>query len=221
MFELKDVKIDDRLVIDHVTIPEGKVTCIVGESGSGKTTLLKLLNGMSSPSSGEILYKGAAISQINLVHLRRQVVMAPQEPAIFEGDIKENLLIGLQFAEKPPVSEGVLHQALEAVQLHVPLDQDAGVLSGGEKQRLGLARVLLLEPQVLLMDEPTSALDEATAESIMRRILNKGRDGEASESKRTVVMISHSSSLVKEFAEHIIKVEQGRAYSHSVREGLA
>ena len=149
MFLLKDVKYKDILYIKDLEIPRKKITSIVGESGSGKSTLLKLLNKLISSDTGEVFYNNQPLSEIDSVELRRNVVMLPQSPAIFSGSIKDNLLIGLKFSEKPLASDKKLVEVLKLVKLNKELSEYANNLSGGEKQRLAIGRVLLLEPEVL------------------------------------------------------------------------
>lgn len=100
MFLFDKVKYKDILDIDKLRIEKYKVTSIVGQSGSGKTTLLRLLNKLISCDSGEIYYDGKALSSLDSVKLRREVVMLGQEPVVFSGSIKDNLLAGLRFSEK-------------------------------------------------------------------------------------------------------------------------
>src|SRR5688572_13102079 len=107
-FTLDNVRFGRILEVPHLEIPEGKVTCIVGRSGSGKTTLLRLLNRMISPDAGTILYRGTPITEIDPVELRRRVVMLPQSPVMFDGTIRDNLLIGLRFSDRPPVDDDTL-----------------------------------------------------------------------------------------------------------------
>lgn len=168
MYKLKEVKYKDILDIDNLHIPKHNITCIVGESGSGKTTLLRLLNKLISPNRGEITYKEKSLEAIDPIKLRREVIMLPQTPAIFSGSVKENLLIGLKFSEKTFVSDKELSSILKTVKLNKELEEDAGKLSGGEKQRLALGRIMLLEPEVYLLDEPSSALDEETEQMIIK-----------------------------------------------------
>ena len=192
MFLLKEVVVDRILSINELTIAPHKITCIVGPSGSGKTTLIRLLNDLHSPSKGLITYNGNDIREYDPTLLRREIVMLQQSPIVFDGSIKDNLLIGMQFAQMEFVGEKELKRALQLVHLEKELEQEATDLSGGEKQRLCLARVLLMKPNVLLLDEPTSALDEATADVVMKNII-RYRD----EENCTIVMISHTSSVVE------------------------
>lgn len=205
MFELHNVRWKHILDIDRLTVREGVTTCIAGDSGSGKSSLLRLLSGMISPDRGEIFYKGAPMSALNPVLHRRQVVTAPQAPAIFEGSVRDNLQIGLLYTDRPQATESELRQAMEEAELSASLEQDAGTLSGGEKQRLAIARILLLRPPVLLLDEPTSSLDEGTAERILARIV-----GSASKSGQSIVMISHSPAVIRRFGDYRVTIEAGK-----------
>lgn len=203
-FQLEQVKYKDILKIDKLQIPEAKITCIIGESGSGKTTLLRLLNNLISPDEGSIFYKGRNIEDIDPIQLRREVVMLPQNPTVFSGSVKDNLLIGLEFAEKDKVRDEVLSEILRSAQLDKPLSTIASTLSGGEKQRLALARIMLLEPEVILLDEPTSALDEGTEERVIESVVEfvKGKT-------RTLIMVVHSKSIAQRFADVAVTIQGG------------
>jgi putative ABC transport system ATP-binding protein len=205
MFSLTEVKYKNILDINHLTIKKHKVTCIVGESGSGKTTLLRLLNKLISCDSGEIFYDNQSINDISSVELRRNVVMLPQAPAIFSGSIKDNLLIGLKFSEKLPVSDDKLVEVLKLVNLNKALEESTEKLSGGEKQRVALGRVILLQPEVLLLDEPSSALDEATEHLIIEALVNYTK-----KNNKTLIMVTHSKKVAHHFSDDIIEIKNGR-----------
>lgn len=203
MFTLKEVKYKDILYIKNLNIKKHKVTCIVGESGSGKTTLLMLLNKLISCDSGEIFYNDNFLSHINSVELRRNVVMLPQSPAIFSGSIKDNLLIGLKFSERPMPSNNELLEVLKLVKLNKDLNLDAEKLSGGEKQRVALGRVILMKPEVLLLDEPSSALDEDTENMIIEALVNYTK-----ENNKTLIMVTHSKKVASQFSDEIIEIKK-------------
>ena len=204
-FQLEQVKYKDILDIHKLEIPTDKVTCIIGKSGSGKTTLMKLLNGMISPDAGKVFADGKDIATLDLVQLRREVTMLQQTPSIFKGSVADNLNIGRRFAGGEPATDTEMQQVLETVHLHKALDTDAADLSGGEKQRLAFARVLLLKPKALLLDEPTSALDEDTAHEIMKQVLATFK-----EQRQTVVMVTHAQAMVDAFAEYVVELEAGK-----------
>ncbi|KEK25185.1 ABC transporter ATP-binding protein [Bacillus gaemokensis] len=203
MFLLKDVAYKDILHIPYLEIHKEKITCIIGESGSGKSTLLRMLNDLQSPTAGSIEYNGMPIPSYSPIQLRREVVMLGQTPPIFEGTVKDNLLMGLRFSEKTFPPNDALQQALATVSLDKDLEDNASSLSGGEKQRLSLARVLLMDPPVYLLDEPTSALDAETEKRVMKQFA-----AVAKQKKKTVIFITHSQQLPEEIADDIIEISK-------------
>lgn len=205
MFSIRDVRYRDILDIPHLDIPEGIVTCIVGKSGSGKSTLMRLLNRMISPDAGTITYQGTPITEIDPVQLRRRVVMLPQSPVMFDGTIRENLCKGLEFAGKPMVDDAILHRIMDVMDLNKDLDGDAAPLSGGEKQRVALGRVLVMRPEAALLDEPSSALDRGTERIIMERVVAGAREYGV-----TLVVVTHSRALAEAITENLIEIEGGR-----------
>lgn len=203
MFILKDVTYKDILHIPYLQIQKEKITCIIGESGSGKSTLLRMLNDLQFPTSGIIEYNGKLISDYPPIQLRRDVVMLGQTPPIFDGTIKDNLLMGLRLSEKPFPNDDILRSALKTISLEKNLEDNADSLSGGEKQRLAFARIVLMDPPVYLLDEPTSALDSDTERRVMKQFTTLAR-----EKKKTVIFITHSQQLPEEIADDIIEISK-------------
>lgn len=203
MFMLKNVTYKNILHIPYLQIQKAKITCIIGESGSGKSTLLRMLNDLQSPTSGTIEYNGKLISDYPPIQLRRDVVMLGQTPPIFDGTIKDNLLMGLRLSEKPFPNDDILQSALKIVSLEKNLEDNADSLSGGEKQRLAFARIVLMDPPVYLLDEPTSALDSDTERRVMKQFTTLAR-----EKKKTVIFITHSQQLPEEIADDIIEISK-------------
>jgi putative ABC transport system ATP-binding protein len=205
MFSLKKVIYKHILEINDLNIKRYKVTCIVGESGSGKSTLLRLLNKLISYDSGEIFYNGQSLNSINSIELRRNVGMLPQLPVIFPGSIKDNLLIGLKFAEKPLVDDKKLRTILNIIHLNKNLDDNSDKLSGGERQRLALGRLILIDSDVFLLDEPSSAMDEKTENIIIKTLVSY-----IQETNKTLIMVTHSKKVAQTYAENIIEIHQGK-----------
>lgn len=203
MFVIKELVYKDILNIEKLTINVGEVTSIVGESGAGKTTFLKLLNQMETPNSGEIFYQSKNIQQWNPIEWRRTVSMLSQQPVMIDGTIRENLQIGLMWRDMPPVSDNQLSYYLKIAHLIKSLDEDVNNLSGGEKQRLALARMLLCDPDVYLLDEPTSALDDQTEDLVMNDFLTYLK-----KLNKTVIMITHSTQMAKRFSDRIIELKK-------------
>jgi putative ABC transport system ATP-binding protein len=211
VFQLTDVRYKNILDIPSLDIPPGKITCIIGESGSGKTTLLRLLNQLISQSQGRIIFADQDVLDINPVELRRQVVMLPQDPFIFPGSIEDNLQVGLRLTDRPLASPKELQRVLELVHLRIELAAGAAKLSGGEKQRLGLARVILMEPKVYLLDEPSAALDEDTEDLVIRAIT-----GHVQESGQTLIMVTHSKRIAREYGQLILELSKGNVIREEV-----
>ncbi|MHB1405246.1 MAG: ABC transporter ATP-binding protein [Desulfitobacteriaceae bacterium] len=204
MFVLNNVRYKGILDIKHLVLPEHKTSCIVGESGGGKTTLLRLLNNLATCDSGSILWHKQSLYEIDPIELRRRVVMLGQTPVVFDGSVRENLLIGLKFAEKALPGDDALREVLRQVSLKKELEVEAAHLSGGEKQRLALGRVLLMEPEVLLLDEPSSALDEDTEEILIESLVKYVKD-----KGRTLIMVTHARKIAEKYGEYIVEIEQG------------
>jgi len=209
MFEIKDLTFKQILDIPNLTI--GKtITCIIGASGSGKTTLLRMLNRLSAPDTGTIFYNGIDLSKTDAIKLRRNVVMLGQTPVLYGGAIRDNLQIGLEFSQKPLASDKALVESLERVSLDKKLDDLCGTLSGGEKQRLCLARVMLMDAQTYLLDEPSSALDQETEHFIIQNLTEF-----VTKRQKQLVMVTHSEQIAATYPESVIRLESGRIVGES------
>lgn len=213
MYEFKNVKYKDILDIDNLLIEENRITFVSGPSGSGKSTFLKLLNEMISQDSGNIYYKGKDINSLDSVELRRKVLMLYQSPTIYEGNIRDNLLIGRKFAHQEEINDNKLKEILKKVLLDKNLEDSPANLSGGEKQRLSLARIMVMDFETLILDEPSSALDRKNELEIVGSIVNFVK-----ENNRNLITVSHSNNLLKEFAEDIIHIKNKNAIKEKVNE---
>jgi len=204
MFEVQNIKFKDILDIPHLSINK-PITCIVGASGSGKTTLLRMLNCLTVPDVGTILYEGEDVSKMDTIKLRRRVVMLGQTPVIYSGSIEDNLQIGLEFSKKLPASKNTMKETLKRVELNKQLTDRCSNLSGGEKQRLCLARVMLMDADTYLLDEPSAALDKETElfiiENFSKFVL---------ENKKQLIMVTHSEQIAEKFPDSIIRIEKGK-----------
>lgn len=205
MFRLKNIVVKNVFKIDELEINK-PVTCIVGESGSGKSTLLRLLNNLDDPYEGTIYLEGIPLQQMDALELRKQVPMSAQTPVVFDGTIRQNLLLGLTFTNQPYPEEETLLRMLQMLQLDKQLDTNAADLSGGEKQRLALGRILLMKnTKAILLDEPTSSLDTKTAWTVMHNITTY-----AKEQQVNIIMITHDDDLKNKLADDVIKMDKYR-----------
>lgn len=182
----------------NFTFQEDKIFCILGRSGSGKTTLLRSIAGLLKPTSGEVVYNNMKITKPN-----EEIFMMHQSYTNFPWKTcMENVLFPIKLKRKLADSDYVeAKQLLCRVGLGEHLDKFPDQLSGGMKQRLSLARVLMSKPKVILMDEPLSALDDKTRVE-MQNIIMKLQD----ETKSTIIMITHNKSDAEKMADHIIQL---------------
>lgn len=204
MFKLTNIKFKNILDISSLIINK-PITCIVGSSGSGKTTLLRILNCLNVPDAGTIVYNGQELSKTDTIKLRRRVVMLGQTPVIYSGTIEDNLQIGLEFSKKLPASQSAMKEVLERVELNKPLTDSCTNLSGGEKQRLCLARVILMDADTYLLDEPSAALDKETELFIIDDFTKF-----VLENNKELIMVTHSEQIAEKFPESIIRIEKGK-----------
>jgi putative ABC transport system ATP-binding protein len=177
LFELDDLSlaIGDALILDHLTvgIPDHGITVVLGPSGAGKSMVLRLLNRLEVPSSGTVRYRGDDVADLDPLVLRHRVGMVFQRPTPFPGTVRDNLRVA-----EPEGSDDRFVDLLGRCGLPADfLDRTTDGLSGGEAQRVCLARSLAAEPQVLLMDEPTASLDPentAAIEQMARDLVSAG-----------------------------------------------
>ena len=203
MFVIRDLKFRSILDIGQLKL-DRPVHCLVGPSGSGKTTLLRHLNRLNEPDSGEILYNGVDLKTIEPVALRRKVVMLGQTPVLYDGTIADNLQIGARLAQQSLPGREEMERALERVGLEQSLDGFCDKLSGGEKQRLCMARVMLMEAETYLMDEPSAALDRETEHFMIQNLA-----GFAREKGRQLILVSHSPQVAGMFPDGVVALERG------------
>ncbi|HLS67543.1 MAG TPA: phosphate ABC transporter ATP-binding protein [Pseudogracilibacillus sp.] len=187
------------------TFAQHNITALVGPSGSGKTTLLKMINGLLSPTSGRVFLFGTDIATFEPTVLRRKVGIALQDAPMIRGTVYDNLALPRTLQQKS-LSELEAKQFLERVDLGARfLRTDVTDLSGGERQKVSIARTLINGANVLLLDEITSALDRHSVEEIERLITTLQK-----EAKMTVVWITHDLEQAKRVAHDVWVLVDGR-----------
>lgn len=192
----------------NLRIIAGEETAIVGASGGGKSTIFKILCGFLSPDEGNYRLFGEDASCCSLSQLRKSFALVPQTPYLFPGTIYENVSCGNPQASIETVihacRQANIHQDIEKMALgyQTVLGENGAGLSGGEKQRLSLARALLKDAPILLLDEPTAALDADTEQSIRQTL-------DSLKGQKTIIMIAHRLSTVAQ-ANRILVIHEGQ-----------
>lgn len=211
---------DGRPAFEHLflDIPAGQKVGIVGPSGSGKSTLINLLQRLDDVSAGAILIDDRDLRSVSQDSLRRQIAVVPQEPALFNRSIEENIGYGQPHATAQQIAEAARHACCETFIAALPQGMQTRVgergvlLSGGQRQRLGLARAFLKNAPILILDEATSALD-SESEAMVQLALERLMQG------RTVLAVAHRLSTLAGF-DRILVLQDGRVVEDGPPEAL-
>ncbi len=202
-FEHVSVAGDERPRLDDVSVvlPDSGITALAGPSGAGKSTLLRCCNRLEAPESGTVSYRGEDVATLDPLAHRRAVGMVFQAPVLFPGTVADNLRVADPDAGDERIAELLRRAALDPSKF---AERDADTLSGGEGQRVCLARTLATDPAVLLMDEPTSALDADATEQLEELMRALSADGVP------VVLVTHNEGQLERVADHVVRLREGR-----------
>lgn len=201
-----------------IKIPKGKKVALVGESGSGKTTISKLLLKYYTPEEGEININGYNIDELDLYNLRENISYVPQNVELFSGSIRENITLGKSNSSYEEIRNACENAGCKKFIESLPdkyntfLEESGGGLSGGEKQRIALARALIKKPSFLILDEATSNLDFMSEARIFDTLFNKGKN-------ITMLMIAHRLSTIRN-CDIIYVIDKGRVVEEGDHESL-
>ena len=195
-----------------VEIQDGEFVFLTGESGSGKSTFLKLMIKEEVPSSGEIIINGKELNKLKereVPYVRRKIGCVYQDfRLLYDKTVYENILFALRVVE---ASEREIKKQIPIVIEQVGLkgreNSYPNQLSGGEQQRVGLARAMVTKPPIIIADEPTGNLDSVTAEGIMKILYDINKSG------TTVIMVTHDKEIVAKSAKRIISLNKGKIIS--------
>ncbi len=211
-----------RNALDNISfeVKRGETIAFVGPSGSGKSTLVKLLVGLYTPAQGELLYNGIASTRINKTDLRSQLGLVSQESQLFSGTLRENLLFVKPEATDEEMTSALHKSAADSLLQRASKGLDTQIgeggikVSGGEKQRISIARALLRDPYLLIFDEATSALDSLTEKEITQTVreISTQRD-------RINIIIAHRLSTIMH-ADRIYVLEKGKMTESGSHEEL-
>jgi len=186
----------DAIDVSKLEIGEGERVGIIGGVGSGKSTLLRLLAGLYAPQHGRVLIGGLDMSQVATDVLRRHIGYLPQDFRLVNGTLRDNLLLGLSIPDDDVLMDAATRSGLATMiashprGLDLPIAEGGRGLSGGQRAMTGLTRLLLAEPNLLLLDEPTANLDQATETAVLEAIL------EQLDERSTLVLVTHKLQLL-------------------------
>jgi len=190
------------LNIDKLEIKEGSITGLIGPNGSGKTTLMRIVSGLDLDFKGTIRYNGSLLNE----EIYKKMTLVTQKPYLFRRRVFENIEFPLKVRK---VDRGIrrkkVEEIMERFQIEDLKDKKGHLLSGGESQKVSLARALIFEPELLLLDEPTSNIDPESIKIMEREIIRFNE-----ETKGTVLIVTHNIDQAKRLCHHIINLEWGR-----------
>lgn len=193
------------LDIKELILEDGKITGIIGPSGAGKSTLLYILNGLEKATSGEIIFDGKKFTGEPDIEARRQMSMVFQKPTVFNMSVYDNMAYSLKLRGLPMNEiKSRVHELSKIIGIEDKLRQKAVTLSGGEAQRLTLARAIIFRPKVLLLDEPTANLDPANVAMMEELILHA-----KTEYKTSIIVVTHNMFQAKRISERLVFLLNG------------
>jgi len=191
----------------------GELIAILGENGSGKTTLVKHFNGLLRPYSGNVTVKGLDTSTVPINELVKHIGLVFQNPdnMLFEDTVEAEVNFGLNNigVKGPEAAKAILH-SLELVNLSEKQKVFPRHLSRGERQRLAVACVVAMKPELLVLDEPTTGLDAEESDRMLQLMRKLQQEG------HTIVMVTHNLQIVRDHAERVIRMESGKIVEDSV-----
>ena len=206
------------LNIDQLTIPGGKIYTILGPNGSGKSTLLRIMALLLVNDEGTLEVLGESLSweKGQLLKLRRQMSMVTQTSFMFQGSVTYNVAYGLRARKmKEKRVQSRVGEVLEMVGMTAYRDADARTLSGGERQKIAIARALAVNPRVLFLDEPTSNIDIASASEIEKYIRHINE-----EQGTTIIMVTHNLFQARRLADEVLFMNEGQIIEQGAGQSL-
>jgi tungstate transport system ATP-binding protein len=209
MIQIRDLTINRNgrsvLQVDSLDIQRGETLTVVGPNGSGKSTLLLALAHLLKPSSGEIHYSGKSLKQLNELEYRRKISFVFQAPLLMDMTVEQNVALGLKFrGTSREETQQRVGEWMKQLGVDSLAKRRAGQLSGGEAQRVSLARAFVLEPELLLLDEPFSALDPPTRSRLIQDLYDL-LEG----THRTAVFVTHNLSEAAKLSHRIAVIIGG------------
>jgi len=209
IIEIKNLLIQrngrDALIINSLEIKRGETLAVVGPNGAGKSTLLLALARLIKPTRGEIIFNGNSISHVNDLEYRRKISYVFQDPLLMDMTVENNIALGLKFRGTDKEEKRArVDRWSKAMGVESLLGRQAVQLSGGEAQRVSLARAFVLDPELLLMDEPFSAVDPPTRAQLLKDLSNL-----LSHDHRTTIFVTHNLKEAAQVGDRVAVIING------------
>ena len=209
MIQIRDLLIErngrDALRVDLLNIQRGETLTVVGPNGAGKSTLLLALAHLLTPSRGEIIYDGKSLQELEDLEYRRKISFVFQSPLLMDMTVEQNVALGLKFRGTPKEeTQERVTKWMKQLGVESLAKRRAGQFSGGEAQRVSLARAFVLEPELLLLDEPFSALDPPTRAKLIDDLAVL-----LAAHQRTAVFVTHNLSEATKFSHRMAVIIEG------------
>ncbi len=196
----------DVLRVDSLDIQRGETLAVVGPNGAGKSTLLLALAHLLKPASGEVKYGGKHLREWDELEYRRKIAFVFQDPLLMDLSVEDNVALGLKFRGVDKAESHIRAEKwMKAMGVDSLAKRRAGQLSGGEAQRVSLARAFVLDPELLLMDEPFSAVDPPTRVQLLGDLSNL-----LSQDHRTTIFVTHNLKEAAQVGDRVAVIIQGK-----------
>ena len=210
LIEIRDLVVQrgglEALQINALDIPRGETLAVVGPNGAGKSTLLLVLAKLIRPAGGQIQFNGMPFSKLNELEYRRKISFVFQDPLLLDMSVEENVALGLKFRGLPKEDiQTRVKQWMKQLGIEALAKRRAGQISGGEAQRISLARAFVLEPELLLLDEPFSALDPPTRANLLDEL-----SALLVRDHRTAIFVTHNLNEAAKLSQRIAIIIKGK-----------
>ena len=195
----------DALRIDSLDIKHGETLAVVGPNGAGKSTLLLALARLLKPSDGGVIFNGSQLARLDDLEYRRKISFVFQDPLLLDMTVEQNIALGLKFRKMPKEEiQGRVWSWIKHLEIESLAKRRASQLSGGEAQRVSLARAFVLEPELLLLDEPFAALDPPTRAKLLEDL-----SALLAQDHRTAVFVTHNLNEAAKLSHRIAVIVNG------------
>jgi tungstate transport system ATP-binding protein len=210
LIEIRDLVVQrgglEALQINALDIPRGETLALVGPNGAGKSTLLLVLAKLIRPAGGQIHFNGRPFSKLNELEYRRKISFVFQDPLLLDMSVEENVALGLKFRGLPKEDiQTRVKRWMKQLGIEALAKRRAGQISGGEAQRISLARAFVLEPELLLLDEPFSALDPPTRANLLDEL-----SALLVRDHRTAIFVTHNLNEAAKLSQQIAIIIKGK-----------